>query len=494
MDIVLIFPNQLFAQHPALRADRPVYLLEEFLFFRQYTFHKKKLVFHRASMQYYADKLRQDGHKVTYIESHDDQQDVRKFVTSLPEEIKTIHVASITDDWLQRRLAAAAAKAGIAIQQHTSPDFLTDSHKAAQFFAQKKRYFQADFYIHQRRQMNLLLDAGGQPLGGKWSYDADNREKLPPSHKVNLPTMPVNNTYYLQALQYVTQYFDSNYGDAKDLLGHAGAFYPVTHQEATNWLTDFIQHRLKQFGPYEDAMHLNDPVVKHSVLSPLLNNGLLTPAQVVDAVMLAATELQVPLNSLEGFVRQIIGWREYIRIVYLQLGRTQRTRNIWGFTRKIPASFWTGTTGIAPVDHVVGNVLKNAYSHHIERLMIMGNFMLLCQFDPDEVYRWFMEMYIDAYDWVMVPNVYGMTQFSDGGLIVTKPYISGSNYLMKMGAWPKGNWQATWDALFWNFMHTYREYFAGNIRMKMLLSTFDKMSAEKRKLLLDRAAEYLERS
>jgi deoxyribodipyrimidine photolyase-related protein len=493
VEVVLIFPNQLFTEHPALRKDRKVFLLEENLFFRQYCFHKKKLIFHRASMKYYAGRLQHDGFDVTYAECGDGVLDVRTFIAELPAAVKAIHVAAITDDWLKRRMEKAATKAGIAIIEHPAPDFLTDLEEAVSFFKQKKRYFQADFYIHQRKKMGILLDAGGQPLGGKWSFDADNREKLPANHRPQKPAMPVNNPYYLEARQYVDTYFTGNSGDSGQLFGVAGAFYPVTHKEAADWLTNFIAQRLVPFGTYEDAMHLNDPVIYHSVLSPLLNCGLLTPAQVIDAAMAAATELNIPLNSLEGFIRQVIGWREYIRVVYDQLGVVQRTKNIWGFTRKIPASFWTGNTGIAPVDHVIKNVLNNAYSHHIERLMIMGNFMLLCQFDPDEVYRWFMEMYIDAYDWVMVPNVYGMTQFSDGGLIVTKPYISGSNYLMKMGTWPKGAWQAKWDALFWNFMHTHRNYFAGNIRMKMLLSTFDKMTEEKRKLLLDNAADYLDR-
>lgn len=493
MEIVLIFPNQLFTAHPALQPNREVHLLEEQLFFRQYNFHKKKIIFHRASMRYYADKLQREGYEVTYAECQATSLDVRTYVAALPQEIQAIHVAAITDDWLKRRLTSAAQRAGIALIEHPSPEFLTNLGEAVDFFQQKKRYFQADFYIYQRKQMGILLDAGGQPVGGKWSFDADNREKLPANHRPQKPVMPINNPYYLEARQYVQTYFGNNYGDDSQLFGIAGAFYPVTHREAEEWLTNFITNRLAPFGTYEDAMHLTDPVVYHSVLSPLLNAGLLTPAQVVDTTLATATELHVPLNSLEGFIRQVIGWREYIRVVYEQLGRVQRTKNIWGFTRKIPASFWQGTTGIVPVDHVVKNVLKNAYNHHIERLMIMGNFMLLCQFDPNEVYRWFMEMYIDAYDWVMVPNVYGMTQFSDGGLIVTKPYISSSNYLMKMGAWPKGTWQVTWDALFWNFMHTHRDYFAGNIRMKMLLATFDKMPAEKRKLLLDHAADYLDR-
>ena len=186
-----------------------------------------------------------------------------------------------------------------------------------------------------------------------------------------------------------------------------------------------------------------------------------------------------------------MGWREYIHIVYMREGSKQRTKNYWGFTRKIPISFWKGTTGIVPVDTVIQKVLNVGYCHHIERLMVMGNFMLLCEFDPDDVYRWFMEMYIDAYDWVMVPNTYGMTQFADGGLMMTKPYISASNYLMKMGNWQKGPWQKTWDGLFWRFMHVHRNFFMQNPRLSMLLNSFDKMTSIQKKEHLDNAESFL---
>jgi deoxyribodipyrimidine photolyase-related protein len=211
---------------------------------------------------------------------------------------------------------------------------------------------------------------------------------------------------------------------------------------------------------------------------------------VEETLAFAANNL-IPLNALEGFIRQIIGWREFIRLVYEREGSRQRTTNFWQFTRKIPKSFWDGTTGIHPLDNVIKKTLTHAYTHHIERLMVVGNFMLLCEFDPNEVYLWFMEMYIDAYDWVMVPNVYGMTQFADGGLMTTKPYISGSNYLMKMGNWEKGEWQAIWDGLFWRFMHVHRAFFLSNPRLGMLVKTFDKMDPEKQKKHLSNAETYL---
>ena len=180
-------------------------------------------------------------------------------------------------------------------------------------------------------------------------------------------------------------------------------------------------------------------------------------------------------------------------MVYELKGSEERTRNYWGFSRKIPASFWQGNTGIPPIDETIKKVLDTGYCHHIERLMVLGNFMLLCEFDPDEVYRWFMELFIDAYDWVMVPNIYGMSQFADGGLMSTKPYISGSNYLMKMSDYEKGEWQTTWDGLFWRFMDKQRTFFLSNPRIGMLVHSFDKMTEDKQMAHLKFAKSYLQK-
>jgi deoxyribodipyrimidine photolyase-related protein len=208
----------------------------------------------------------------------------------------------------------------------------------------------------------------------------------------------------------------------------------------------------------------------------MLNIGLLSPQDIIDRAMAYAD--RVPLNSLEGFVRQVIGWREFVRAIYRTRGVQQRTTNYWNHERKIPSSFYDGSTGIEPVDVVIRRVLELGYCHHIERLMILGNFMLLCDFDPDEVYRWFMELFIDAYDWVMVPNVYGMSQHADGGLMTTKPYISGSSYVLRMSSFKKGPWCEIWDALYWRFMNKHRSFFAGNARMGVMVSQLDKMGSK----------------
>jgi deoxyribodipyrimidine photolyase-related protein len=375
---------------------------------------------------------------------------------------------------------------GMQLQIYPSPNFLNTTESVAGFFDKRKTYFQTDFYTWQRKQRNILTDKAGKPAGGKWTFDTDNRQKFPRHSIPPLLIPPNENSYVKDAKQYVQQYFPGNYGDAG-----SPSLFAVTFEDAEKWLDNFLQTRFEKFGLYEDAIVARETVLHHSVLTPMLNIGLLQPQQIIDKALAAAEKYNVPLNSLEGFIRQVMGWREFIHLVYEREGAKQRTTNYWKFHRKIPHTFWKGETGIAPIDITIKKVLQTGYCHHIERLMVLGNFMLLCEFDPDEVYRWFMELFIDAYDWVMVPNVYGMTQFADGGLMTTKPYISGSNYLMKMSNYEKGDWQQVWDGLFWRFMHVNRNFFLQNPRLGMLVGTFDKMTDEKRNTHLAHADKYL---
>ncbi|MCU0383045.1 MAG: cryptochrome/photolyase family protein, partial [Cyclobacteriaceae bacterium] len=244
-------------------------------------------------------------------------------------------------------------------------------------------------------------------------------------------------------------------------------------------------------GDYEDAISTSSDHVYHAIITPALNIGLISPKQIVKSILKTAEKNKIELNNTEGFIRQVLGWREFMRGVYQQIGVEQRTKNYFNFTRKIPYSFWEGTTGITPVDHTIKKVNRLGYCHHIERLMVLGNFMLLCEFNPDEVYRWFMEMFIDAYDWVMVPNVYGMSQYADGGLMTTKPYVSGSNYILKMSDFNKGEWCEIWDALYWRFLYVNREVFVKNPRMSMMVNLVNKMDKQKLNTYLKRANTFL---
>lgn len=343
----------------------------------------------------------------------------------------------------------------------------------------------SSFYIAQRKRLNLLIGKNGGPLGGKWSYDAMNRKRLPKDHSVP----PVHSAHDDKALtahsDYVNSLYQSNPGNTDEFV------FPVEHDSAEKWLDDFLRKRLDLFGEYEDSISTQNAYLYHSLLSPLLNIGLLTPAQVTDKLLEFTGRRDVPLNSVEGFLRQIIGWREFIRLIYLKEGVKQRNSNFWNFSRKMPQSFYDGTTGIIPFDTVVRRVLQTSYCHHIERLMVLGNFMFLCGIHPDEVYKWFMEMFIDSYDWVMVPNIYGMSQFSDGGLMATKPYISSSNYILKMSDYGKGEWCFIWDSLYWSFIFNHKEFFSANPRLSMMSVMLDKMDRHKLNEHISTAEKFL---
>ena len=484
--VTIVFPHQLFEINPAVTPGLIVYLVEESLFFSQYNFHKQKLIFHRASMKYYESFLIENGFDVVYVEANDCLADIRWLIPHLiGTGVTEIHYCDVADNWLERRIRKAAAET--ALVEHATPLFINSRDHLSEYFQSRKHYFQTDFYTKQRKRLKILVDEDLRPTGGKWSFDAENRLKYPKAKVPPAITFPVENEFGNEAAKYVEDRFRDNYGELD-----IDFRLPVTHRESKEWLAQFLEVRFREFGDYEDAIVSRETILHHSGLSPLINAGLLTPVEVVDVAIKFAGNNDIPLNSLEGFVRQIIGWRELIRGVYEFAGSRERTTNFWNFKRKIPSSFWDATTGIEPLDIVIRKILKTGYCHHIERLMVVGNFMLLCEFDPDEVYRWFMELFVDAYDWVMVTNVYGMSQFADGGLMATKPYISGSNYLMKMSDFPKGDWQKIWDGLFWRFMDVHRDFFLSNPRLGMLVRTFDKMEQTKRSSHIETAEKYLE--
>ena len=482
----LIFPHQLFASGPLLENGNDIYLIEEFLFFRQYQFHKQKIAFHRASMKYYQHYLQEKGLVVHYIETRSELADIRNFGTEILEKsITEIHFIDPVDNWLENRIEKMAAEC--ELMSYDSPQFLNTKEDLSSFFRpDKKSFFQTSFYKQQRKKRNILMEEEGVPSGGKWTFDGENRKKYPKKKVPPSIQFPWSEEYWDEAITYTEKHFKACPGElSKDRV------YPVTHLEANEWFKQFLTQRFFDFGAYEDAIVKEHLILNHSVLSPLLNAGLLLPEVVVDESLKFAEAEEIPINSTEGFVRQIIGWREFIRGMYLCKGSFSRTRNFWNFTRKIPSCFYDGTTGILPIDDTIKKVLKTGYCHHIERLMILGNFMLLCEFDPDEVYRWFMELFIDAYDWVMVPNVYGMSQFSDGGTFATKPYVGGSNYIKKMSNYPKGDWEETWNGMFWSFISKHKDFFNSNPRMSMMVYMYNKMSPEKQVSHLEAANAFI---
>lgn len=486
----LIFPHQLFQESPIFEVDAPVYLIEEYLFFKQYLFHKQKIGFHRATMKRYAHFLQNGKNLVVhYVEAIEEISDIRLLIPDLKRQgIEHINYIDPTDNWLQKRLDICFRESGITSTQYHSPLFLNKKEELTTFFrSDKKKYHQTTFYTEQRKKRNILIDSDGKPVGGKWTFDTENRKKYPPKKTPPSIQFPDVDDFYEEAKQYVKKHFSKHLGSITE-----HSLYPTSFEATTSWLNQFFEQRFMEFGVYEDAIVAENSILNHSVLTPMLNVGLITPKEIIESCLAYAEGNNVPINSIEGFVRQIIGWREFIRGIYEARGSEERTTNFWKFKKKIPASFYVGATGIPPIDQTIKKVLKTGYCHHIERLMVLGNFMMLCEFDPDEVYKWFMELFIDSYDWVMVTNIYGMSQFADGGLMASKPYISGSNYLMKMSNYKNGDWQATWDGLFWRFMHTHRDFFLSNPRLGMLVRMFDKMPAEKQQKHFENGETYLQ--
>ncbi|MFW5826571.1 MAG: cryptochrome/photolyase family protein [Alkalispirochaeta sp.] len=483
---VLVYPHQLYRAHPAIERapGAPVFLVEDPLFFRQYSFARVPLAYHRLTMEAYRRELLDRGHRVTIIPGANLAGSHEVF-RHLPASVRRVFTGEPDDDWLRQALDRGAQTRGLTVEYVESPGFLLPrariDHIGTDGDPRSDRM--APFYRMMRTELQVLLTPEGGPQGGKWNFDTDNRKKIP---RGMLTPSPVSDIHSAAAR------------DAASHLNEELPPYPITAADTDRWLHEFIDNRLDLFGPYEDALDQRDDRWYHALLTPMLNAGLTTPRHVLDAILDHADRRArgghpIPFNSLEGFIRQLIGWREFMRTAYHLHGRTMRTTNFWNHTRSMPEAFYRGTTGLPPVDEVISKVQRTGWAHHIERLMILGNVMLLCEIDPDAVYQWFMELFVDAYDWVMVPNVYGMSQYADGGLITTKPYISGSNYIRKMSHYPAGPWQDTWDGLYWRFIDRHREVFNATPRLSLMPRRLNQLQSDRREKIFRAADRFLDR-
>ena len=492
MEVSLVYPHQLYKEHPALDEKRQVYFLEEPLVYgadRQWPLehHARRQALLREAGLEYVDYLTGLGFEIEHIGLPDTRKEKSHscdLLNRLPAKVTGIHVARLVDDLITRRLEKWCGKKGIQLIWYHTPNFLTPEEWWRGYLEGKKKPFMAHFYQAQRKRMDILVDDKGKPEGGSWSYDELNRKKLP--KKYVEPALPEVKDFSADTKTWVQEHFPNAWGGCSIGL-------PRTHDEAEAWLEVFLKERFELFGDYEDAISSRFATQQHSLLTPMMNIGLLNPSDVVQRAIGYAKDHDVPLNSLEGFVRQIIGWREFMRCMYELHGREMRVSNFWGFTHELPTCFYTGRSGLPPVDRAIKELLKTGYCHHIERLMVLGVIFQLCHVKPTAVYRWFMEMFIDAYDWVMVPNVYGMSQFADGGKFVTKPYVCGSNYIRKMSDYPKGDWCDIWDGLFWDFIDSNRAFYQNQPRLGMMTRQLDKMAPEKLQAHRDNAAAYREK-
>lgn len=469
-----------------------------------YTFHKLKLVFVLSAMRSYRDWLSNRYNLVywelpaidaPYYNERLDEKENLSYEVKLKSVLKDYSIPKIVsyeieDSFFRDRIRSFCSQNNIELEIVDSPGFLTPVETFRRYRKNRKKLRFNDFYIWQRKRLKILLTEDGLPLGGKWNFDQENRESIPRDLKIPTVRAAPRTQHTEDVIAIVDKLFSSNPGKSSEF------YLPTTRKDAFTWLDSFLKERFFYWGPYEDALASNEPFLYHSVFSSIMNFGLLTPQEVIEKTIEYYEKYYAggsdgntfPFSSLEGFVRQIIGWREFMRGMY----RTSDIKgNFFGHERKLDSRWYTGEVGVEPVDITIRQIQKYGYAHHIQRLMVLGNFMLLCEIHPDEVYRWFMEFFVDSTEWVMVPNVYGMSQFADGGTFATKPYISGSSYLMKMGDYERGEWNDIWDALFWSFIDKKRDFLLKNYRTALLVSTWDKMREDKRNKLRDIAANFL---
>ena len=489
INLLVLSGNQLF---PAERLPAPettaVLMVEQQSECTRFAYHQQKLGFVLAAMREHAAYLRGSGYQVLYRklpEPSEDDRPLGEHVLSAARELdaRLVQAFPPPSRGQSRALEQALERSGRPIRWLVDPMFLTDTDELPQLMA-GARPRMARFYSEQRRRLDVLMD-GRRPLGDRWSFDKENRKALPARQSVpELPTVH-HSALTTRTLQEVGQRFAEHPGDANSL------WLPTSRDGALSWLERFVEERLIGFGTFEDALSNRTPALFHSVLAPFLNVGLLTPDQVLEAVLKGAAERSVPLNDLEGFVRQLVGWREFVRGVYLR-HPDMRQKNCWGAQRSMAPTWFSGDTGIPPLDEAMSKLERYGWNHHIERLMVIANLQNLCEIHPADVYRFFMSRYIDAYDWVMVPNVFGMGLTSDGGTFATKPYVAASNYLCRMGRYKRGPWCDIVDGLYWRFVDRHRAVLERNPRTMLMVHGLDRLSSEHRSTILAAAESFLE--
>lgn len=497
--LILILGDQLSPDVAALREadrDRDVVLMAEVGAEATYVpHHPKKIAFLFAAMRKFAAALAADGWQVRYTKLDDPDN-----AGSIPGEISRAAAATGAQEVLatepgEFRLIAALEDCPIPVHQFPDNRFLCSHAEFATWAEGRKELRMEWFYREMRRKTGLLMD-GDKPEGGKWNYDHDNRKPPPGSVDAAPMHFPPDETVE-EVLSLVASRFDNNFGTLKPF------WFATDSASAHRALTHWVKTALPQFGDYQDAMMTGERFLYHSIISMYLNAGLLGWREVCDAAEQAYKGGHAPLNAVEGFIRQIIGWREYMRGIYFREGPDYTSRNTLQHTRKLPGFYWSGDTKMHCLSEAITQTREEAYAHHIQRLMVTGNFALLAGIDPFEVHEWYLAVYADAYEWVEAPNVIGMSQFADGGIVGSKPYVSGGNYINKMSDYCKschysvklktGEGACPFNALYWNFLIRHEDRFAKNPRMAQMYRTWARMDEDKRAETLASAGAFLKR-
>jgi deoxyribodipyrimidine photolyase-related protein len=498
MQHVLVLGDQLTWQVGPLASAKPtetsVLMIESLGLAHALPHHKQKLILFLSAMRHFAKDLRRDGFKVVY------KKDEASFEAGVSSYLKTHQGATLTlmepnDAGYAETLKSVCNQHGGFLNVVDNDLWLTDKKMFATWAGSRKELRMEYFYREVRKRYGYLLDDKGEPEGGKWNFDKDNRDEPEAGHVFPKAEGFEPDSITSEVIAYVDKTFPDHFGEAK------GFRWPVTRDQALMALRAFCQHRLKLFGRYEDAMVTGEYALYHSLLSPAINLGLLHPKEVVETALEYYHDKKnnIPLNSIEGFVRQIIGWREFMKRVYDYKMPTFKLENKLAATTALPEFYWSGETKMNCLHQCVTQVHETGHAHHIQRLMVLGNFAQLAGVNPQELTDWFTAAFIDALEWVMVPNVIGMSQYADLGSFTSKPYGSSGNYINKMSDYCKGchynvkekigETACPFNSLYWDFINRHFEQFSKNQRMGVIVANWRNQKDIDRKKVLERAHE-----
>ena len=486
----LALGNQLFSkEHIKDYKEHHFFMAEDYGLCTYEKHHKQKILLFLSAMRSYAEELSAAKYQVTYYDCNHPLFK-KNYETKLLEfikknSIKEMFSFEVEDKFLEQRLHSFFLKHKISYQTIKSPMFVTTRKDFEDYLQSNKKPFMATFYKLQRTKMNVLIKDKNKPVGGKWSFDEDNRKKLPKGMTIPKVQSFKMSEHTKKLKPFIEKNFTSHPGTLENFN------HPTTRKDAIKLYLNFLKEKFALFGDYEDTMTVKSHTVFHSMLSPIINLGLITPATLIRETLDFAKANKIPLNSLEGYVRQIIGWREFMRGIYQNYEERLLNTNFFNHQRKLSKSWYDGTTGIVPLDHAIKNCLQFGYTHHIERLMVVCNLMNLSGIQPVQVYKWFMEMYVDSADWVMVPNVYGMGTFADGGIFSTKPYICGSSYMLRMSNHKKGEWCDIVDGLYWSFIERNIKFFEKNPRLSLMTKALSRLDKDRKKMIYSKAKDFI---
>ncbi|MES2173094.1 MAG: cryptochrome/photolyase family protein [Pseudomonadota bacterium] len=462
--------------------------------------HKAKIAFILSAMRHHADRLRALGWTVDYV-TLDDPANSGSFTGEVARAVErhqpaAIHVTEAGEWRVQAMLEAWETRFAVPVVIHEDDRFLCSHAEFDTWAAARKQLRMEYFYRDMRRKTGLLMTAEGKPEGGEWNYDAENRKPAPGRDLL----MPQPLRFAPDAItRAVLDMVVDRFADHIGSLDHF--HFAVTHEDAIRQQRRFLDEALPRFGDYQDAMLTDEPFLWHSILSPYINAGLLDPLALCREAEARYRAGKVPLNCAEGFIRQIIGWREYVRGIYWHEGPDYARRNALGATRPLPGFYWTGETDMHCMAQAIGQTIDHAYAHHIQRLMITGNFAMLAGIDPHQVHVWYLEVYADAYEWVELPNTIGMSQFADGGLLGSKPYAAGGAYINRMSDYcgtcrydvkkRVGEDACPFNALYWDFLARNEPLLGRNVRLAMPYRNWARMDEQDRAATREQAARFL---